>query len=47
LSKAEPKSEVKSNSDVNPFEEQPVKKATESVKKLDDVAAAFDDLFNS
>jgi uncharacterized protein YehS (DUF1456 family) len=34
--------------DVNPFEEQP-KKETEAVasKKIDDVTAAFDDLFNS
>jgi len=51
LSKAEPKSEVKSNpvvdESVNPFEEQPVKKAAEPAKKIDDVAAAFDDLFNS
>jgi archaellum component FlaC len=50
LSKATPKTETvsKVEDDVNPFEEQP-KKETESVasKKIDDVAAAFDDLFNS
>ena len=37
---------TKTNEDVNPFEEQPTTK-TEPVKKIDDVAAAFDDLFNS
>jgi hypothetical protein len=50
LSKASPKTETvsKVEADVNPFEEQP-KKETEAVasKKIDDVTAAFDDLFNS
>jgi hypothetical protein len=50
LSKATPKTETvsKVEADVNPFEEQP-KKETEAVasKKIDDVTAAFDDLFNS
>jgi hypothetical protein len=50
LSKATPKTETvsKVEDDVNPFEEQP-KKETEAVasKKIDDVTAAFDDLFNS
>jgi hypothetical protein len=50
LSKVTPKTETvsKVEDDVNPFEEQP-KKETEVVasKKIDDVTAAFDDLFNS
>jgi hypothetical protein len=50
LSKVSPKTETvsKVEDDVNPFEEQP-KKETDAVasKKIDDVTAAFDDLFNS
>jgi hypothetical protein len=50
LSKVTPKTETvsKMKDDVNPFEEQP-KKETETVasKKIDDVTAAFDDLFNN
>lgn len=33
--------------DVNPFEEKTAPKAEQPAKKIDDVAAAFDDLFNS
>lgn len=49
LSNTKPTVEVNSGKmpDVNPFEEQPSAKAEQPTKKIDDVAAAFDDLFNS
>jgi hypothetical protein len=47
LSNYTPSSKVEA--DINPFEEQPKKETSQPApsKKIDDVAAAFDDLFNS
>jgi hypothetical protein len=47
LSKSNPSPKVEA--DINPFEEQPKKETSQPApsKKIDDVAAAFDDLFNS
>jgi hypothetical protein len=51
LSKSTPKEQPvsKVDDDINPFEEQPKKETSTPTpsKKIDDVAAAFDDLFNS